>query len=370
MDEQERAAADRPRRRTGSLPTRRQFLAAAAGTTLLAGSSIIPGVPTTARAQTTPLPGPPWRIGYIDSTPGPADAGFPTARYYGYFRQGLRKLPAPYTPNNVHVEARFSNTKLETTELRSRLEDLLGMGVQALVIGVTRAIPVAADLTLTSKIPIVMAVSADPVAAKRVTQLPYSGTNITGLTMNSTELIPAQLQLLQGVAPDTVELVVLSAGDPAMNAEWNKILAVTPGLGMHPRLVIQPDKTQFIPSIQAMAPFDAIFVLSDVLMNHNARYLGQALTNVFAVPTLFGNSESIRAGGLVSLGADRPAMFEYAAQYVKQILDGAYPGSMAIQGPPRYEKGFSVQTAVSLIGKDKKINIPPWAVHPYAVVDA
>jgi putative ABC transport system substrate-binding protein len=370
MDDTERSAAERPPRRPGSRPTRRQFLVAAAGTTLLAGSGVIPGVPTTAQAQTTPLPGPPWRIGYIDSTPGPADAGFATARYYQDFRAGLRRLPAPYSPGNLHVVPSFSNKKLDKGALEERIRDLLDeKKVQVLVIGVTPAIPIAASLTRT--VPIVMAVSADPIAAGTITQLPYSGKNITGMTMYSTELIPGQLQLLKSAAPDTVKLVVLSAGDPAMNHEWSKIEEeVAPSLGMQPTLVTQPDPAQFMTSILAKAPFDAIFVLSDVRMNHYARFLGQALTNQFAVPTLFGNSESVRGGGLVSLGADRPAMFEYAAQYVKQLLDGTDPASMAIQAPPRYEKGFNVATAVSLIGKGKNIKFPPWAVYPYAVVDA
>ena len=64
-------------------------------------------------------------------------------------------------------------------------------------------------------------------------------------------------------------------------------------------------------------------------------------------------SDFVRAGGLISYGADGVAEYEQAATYIDRILKGEKPADLPVQGPTRYETVINLKTA-----KDLSLTLP------------
>jgi putative ABC transport system substrate-binding protein len=69
---------------------------------------------------------------------------------------------------------------------------------------------------------------------------------------------------------------------------------------------------------------------------------------------IYGQSFSVRDGGLLSYGPDRVDPFRRAASYVDRILRGEKPGDLPVQLPVKYEMVVNRKTATAL-----GLTIPP-----------
>ena len=63
------------------------------------------------------------------------------------------------------------------------------------------------------------------------------------------------------------------------------------------------------------------------------------------MPTVSAYREYAEAGGLLTYGADLPAMFGRAAEFVDKILRGAKPGDLPVEQPMRFEMALNIKTA-------------------------
>ena len=92
---------------------------------------------------------------------------------------------------NLVVERRYANLKPDS--MRNAAAELADMNLDAIVTGCTgstRAVQHATEST-----PIVMASVADPVGQGFVKSLSQPGTNVTGRSSQSRELLPKMLEL-------------------------------------------------------------------------------------------------------------------------------------------------------------------------------
>jgi ABC-type uncharacterized transport system substrate-binding protein len=68
----------------------------------------------------------------------------------------------------------------------------------------------------------------------------------------------------------------------------------------------------------------------------------------YRVPAISIYSALTAAGGLVSYGPDRTAMFRQSASYVDRILRGEKPGDLPFQQPTTYRLVINLRTAKAL----------------------
>ena len=54
------------------------------------------------------------------------------------------------------------------------------------------------------------------------------------------------------------------------------------------------------------------------------------------------------AGGLMSYGADGPALFRLGAMYVHRVLRGAQPRDLPIEQPTKFELAINLKTAKAM----------------------
>jgi putative ABC transport system substrate-binding protein len=69
---------------------------------------------------------------------------------------------------------------------------------------------------------------------------------------------------------------------------------------------------------------------------------------------MFGNKDNVRAGGLMSYGADFNYMYRHAAVYIDKILKGEKPSDLPVEQASKYDLVLNLKTA-RILG----IELPP-----------
>jgi ABC-type uncharacterized transport system substrate-binding protein len=64
---------------------------------------------------------------------------------------------------------------------------------------------------------------------------------------------------------------------------------------------------------------------------------------------MFHNEEFVKVGGLLSYGANVPAIFRHSAVYVDKIIKGAKPSDLPVEQPAIFRVVANVQTAKALV---------------------
>ena len=75
---------------------------------------------------------------------------------------------------------------------------------------------------------------------------------------------------------------------------------------------------------------------------HRAPIIAAAARN--NVPAIYGGTDAVRDGGLLSYGVDVVDNFRRAATYVDRILRGAKAGDLPVQFPTKYEMVVNLKT--------------------------
>ena len=137
------------------------------------------------------------RIGVL-SERSPSDA------FVAAFRQALSEL-GYIEGQNIHIEYRYGEGVLGQFPQLAR--ELIGLGIDVLVVGGTIAAQSAKAVTTT--VPIVFTLVADPVGSGLVASLARPGGNATGLSTIITELGGKWLELLKAAVPKVSRVAVL-----------------------------------------------------------------------------------------------------------------------------------------------------------------
>ena len=171
---------------------RRGFMA------VLGGAAVV--WPLAARAQQSPkLP----TIGFL----GPNTSSLDSNRV-GTFVQRLREL-GWIEGRNVAIEYRWAEGRIE--HLAEFAAEFVRLKVDVIVTSGTP--PVVAAKQATSVIPIVFAAVGDPVGNGLVASLPRPGGNVTGSSIQATDLAGKRVGLLREAVPGLRSLAIMANSD-------------------------------------------------------------------------------------------------------------------------------------------------------------
>src|SRR5262245_5879171 len=154
------------------------------------------------------------------------------------FRQGLQQL-GWIEGRNVRLDIRYGAANPDSA--RKGAAELVTLAPELILAsGVVSLTPL---LRLTRTIPIVFAITPDPVGADFVDSLAQPGGNVTGFMLFEYSLSGKWLELLKEIAPTVTRAVVLR--DPATSAgigQFAVIQAMAPSVGVdvHPVNVNDP----------------------------------------------------------------------------------------------------------------------------------
>jgi putative ABC transport system substrate-binding protein len=119
------------------------------------------------------------------------------------------------------------------------------------------------------------------------------------------------------------------------------------GLQLHPLEVRRRDDFETAFQILAAGQDQALFLLGDSLMSlHRTEIVDFALRH--RLPISEGSHEFAEAGGLMSYGANIPALYRRAAYFVDRILKGAKPADLPVEQPMRFDFVVNMKTAQAL----------------------
>jgi putative ABC transport system substrate-binding protein len=214
---------------------------------------------------------------------------------------------------------------------------------------VTNGPSVATLKQATAVIPIVFAIALDPVGGGLVTNLARPGGNVTGLSVQQSDVAGKKLELLREVVPRLHRVaMIVNVGYPSAMREVTEAQTAARGLGLEVTLLEIRRAEDITSAFEALgAHADALYVVQDALTvaNHQ-RIITLALGA--RLPTIFGSRNFVQAGALMSYGPNFPALFRRAAELVDKILRGTKPGDIPIEQPTNFELVLNLTTAKAL----------------------
>jgi putative ABC transport system substrate-binding protein len=236
--------------------------------------------------------------------------------------------------------------------MRARLPalavELVALNVDVIVTETSGAAFAAKNAT--SAIPIVMALSTDPVGQGLIASLARPGGNVTGMSDNAIDLSAKRLELLKEAVPTASRIAVLwNTEDRAMTQRYREIdrAAQALALSIQPLGVRQPDDFERVFSEMNRERPDAMIMVTDVLTNLNRkRVLDYAESH--RIPAMYEFASFVREGGLMSYGPSDDDLFGRAAVYVDKILKGAKPSELPAEEPTVYHLVVNPRTAKTL----------------------
>ena len=303
---------------------RRDFIALAAGAMTW---------PRAARAQ---QPTKVYRIFWVSTEPQPDP-------FLEGFREGLRQRGYA-EGKDVVFELHYAAGDPEA--LRQVVSELQRGNVDLAV----SSGPATRALTAVKEVPILFALSGDPVDLGVVKSLGQPGGNFTGSTFLSLELAGKRVELLKDIFPKLRTLAILANTDhPGEQSEWQTTQRATEALGADPVYVPFFGARELDKALERASKVraDAILVFPDaVTMVHRAKLAEFAISQ--QLPSMFGWSEYCDAGGLLSYGANQRATYVWLATYADRILRGERPANLPVERPTKFELAVNLKTARAL----------------------
>jgi putative tryptophan/tyrosine transport system substrate-binding protein len=209
------------------------------------------------------------------------------------------------------------------------------------------AVPVAKQAT--SVIPIVFAIAVDPVGAGLVASLARPGGNVTGLSLQSSDLAGKRIELLHEVLPGLRRLAVMAnIGNPSALREMSEVQSTARTVGFEVAPVEIRRAEDIAAAIDALrGRTDALYVCNDSLVVTN-RLRINTLALGARLPTIHGASENVEGGGLMSYGANVLDLWRRAGDYVDRVLKGAKPADLPVEQPIKFDLVVNLIAAKAL----------------------
>jgi putative tryptophan/tyrosine transport system substrate-binding protein len=289
--------------------------------------------PLAARAQQSgKLP----KIGLLSSG-APAVQG----QWVAAFVQRLREL-GWIEGRTVVLEVRWAEGRPERfTEI---VAEFVRLKVEVIMTYSTAAVIAAKQAT--SIIPIIFAAANDPIGSGLVASLARPGGNVTGLSLQSTDIAAKRLELLREVVPGVRRLAMLTnSNNPSNVLESREIQEAAHSLALRVDLPEIQRAEDIAPAIEGLkGQVDALYVSADPLLIIN-RIRINTLANVARLPTITSAREWVEAGSLMSYGPSFADLFRRCGDIVDKILRGTEPADIPVEQPTKFDLVINLTTA-------------------------
>ena len=211
----------------------------------------------------------------------------------------------------------------------------------------------------TSNIPIV-ALTGDPVALGMAQSLAHSGTNFTGVSIDTGPSIHGKrIALLREMFPAMSKLGCL-----ALRIQWNGPI-VGPAVRAAAEAMALPlvesqfefgaSEADYRAAIESVSHSgaNAILVLDSPDVFRNSALLAR-LVGEYKLPSMFTFFEPVEAGGLMAYSFDLVELYKRAANNIDAILRGTRPSDIPFYQASNFELSINLKAA-----KQLGISVPP-----------
>ena len=261
------------------------------------------------------------------------------ARNLAALRNRLRELGYA-EGRNINIEYRFGDGLAERFPVL--VADLVALKPAVIVVGSTAGILAARKVTRTTHL-IWFGSVDDPIARP--------GGNVTGfLLSNDASMVGKRLELLRDAVRGFSRVgVVLDPDYAAADGTLKALPSVARELGLEARVyeVRSGAELEAAFATAARDGMQALYVPEAPLFLTRRSEIAAVAASV-RLPAIYTFREFVQAGGLMSYGADLPALYQRAAGYVDKILKGAKPADIPVQQPTTFELVVNLRTAKAL----------------------
>jgi putative tryptophan/tyrosine transport system substrate-binding protein len=308
---------------------RRDFITVIVGATVL---------PYAARAQQASLP----VIGFM-SARTPEDS----ASVLQAFHKGLKEEGGFADGENVRIEYRWGRGNYAL--MPALASELVGRRVDILV-AVGGDASARAAKAATSTIPIVFAMSGDPVEAGLVESINRPGGNATGCLFSSTSLEAKRLDLMREIVPGASPFgVMVNPKYPIAVAQGRELEAAATKIGRAIFIVQASDDAELTAAFGTLLQqhVGGLVVASDPYFDsQRARIIGFGEAN--HLPAIYQFRDYAVDGGLISYGPSITEMYRQLGIDVGRLLKGAKPSDLPVVLPSKFDLVLNLKTAKAL----------------------
>jgi len=299
-----------------------------------------------------------WPLAVRAQQPAPPVIGFLSAsspeasgeRMRG-FHLGLKE--AGYVEgDNVTVLYRWAEAHMD--RLPELAADLVRRGV-AVVACFGNAAALAAKAATTT-VPVVFAVSEDPVRVGLVASLARPGGNLTGVNYFSAELVAKRLELLRALVPGAAKIAVLvDPAAPPTPTTVRELETAARAMGLQTQVLNARSSAEINAAFATVARGrpDALFVASGFLFSSRRVQLVH-LATLHKVPATYPERQFTETGGLMSYGANYADVHRQIGVYAGRILKGAKALELPVVQSSKFELVINAETA-RMLG----LTVPP-----------
>jgi putative ABC transport system substrate-binding protein len=207
--------------------------------------------------------------------------------------------------------------------------------------------PAFAAKAATTVVPVVFAVSEDPVRSGLVASLARPGGNLTGINFLTAELAAKRLELLRELVPGTVRLAVLV--DPAVpptRTTLREVEAAADAMRLRIQALSASTSGEINAAFATLAHqrADALFVGPGFLFSSRRVQLVH-LATLNKIPATYTLRQFPEIGGLMSYGTSVTDAYRQIGLYTGRILKGAKPADLPVVQSTKFELVINAETA-------------------------
>ena len=226
------------------------------------------------------------------------------------------------------IVARYANGDF------TRLPKLVGeLETEKIDVLVSRGPSVDFTKTIRARVPVVFAYSGDPVESGFGDSLRKPGRNMTGITFMAMELSAKRVEVLKELVPKAARIALLS--NPEHSGELGEYrvtedAAKRLGATITRHLVRNPQELNAAFSAIRASPADAMIVFPDSLTLVRRKEIADFAAQA-KIPCMYGWTEFVDAGGLISYGPSIIESFKLMATYVDKVLKAGSADNIPIE---------------------------------------
>jgi len=268
------------------------------------------------------------------------------------FRKGLDELGWK-DGENIRVIYRWSAGKRELIDQYAK--ELVALKPDVILANSTPVI--GTFKSMTSTIPVVFALSMDPVGLGQVQSLSHPGGNFTGFTFIDPELVGKWMQLLRDAVPGLTEAALLF--NPKTVHAYTRFVEQVratnrPGAVEIKALAVgSTEEMESALKALALKGHSGLMVGPDPFNQVRLKHIAQ-LASQLRLPTVSVYRPFVEDGGLMMYGPDTADIFRRAAAYVDRVLKGEKTADLPVQQPNKFEFVINLKAARAL-----GLDIPP-----------
>lgn len=311
--------------------------------TLLGGAGAYPLI---AQAQQNKMP----VVGALSSLSVPAPWGPYRREAWSGFLKGLDDTGF-FAATDIAFERRPSEAEQSAAAvagLPAMAADLVRHKVDVIVaFGSAEA---RAAKSATATIPIVFE-SGDPIADGLVSSLARPDRNLTGVSLIDAELMPKRLQLLSELVPAVrVFALLVNPNSTSAATVTGKTRDAARAKGIELHILRASTLDELDTALEALGRIHAggLIVDSDRFFYTEGGNGVAKPASAYAIPAIYGWSEIIRSGGLMSYGPNLTAARRQMGNYTGRILKGEKPADLPVEQVTEFELVINLKTAKAL----------------------